>query len=213
MANEPTAHYNVFAAQSLHRLAALSDGVFAIAMTLLVLDLHVPAGQLIHSERDLSSELVHVLPSLVAYFMSFLTLGIMWVGQQTQLNFMGRSDRHFTWVHLAFLLTVTVMPFSTALLSSFIAYRTALVIYWLNIFLLGAWLYVGLRYARVNELLHREVTSAMTSASFRRIVTAQALYAFGALLCVISTYLSIAFIVLVQLNYAIAPNVPFLRRL
>ena len=58
-----------------------------------------------------------------------------------------------------------------------------------------------------------ELTVEMRSALERRIVIAQALYAFGALLCVVNTYASIAFIVLVQLNYAIAPRIRFLYRL
>jgi uncharacterized membrane protein len=209
----PQLHYNVFAGQSLDRLAALSDGVFAIAMTLLVLDLRVPPLASVHSESQLWSALMSVAPNVVAYLMSFLTLGIFWVGQQTQMNLLARSDRHFTWIHLAFLLMVATMPFSTALLAQFISFRIALVAYWLNIFLLGAALFFGLRHASLGGLFAEGVTSEMQYASRRRIYVAQALYAFGALLCVVSTYLSIAFIVLVQLNYAIAPQVPLLRRL
>ena len=55
-------------------------------------------------------------PQLLVYLMSFLTLGIFWVGQQTQLNHLAHSERHFTWIHLAFLFIVTIMPFSTRLL-------------------------------------------------------------------------------------------------
>src|SRR5579871_5074095 len=119
--------YNRVAGQNVERLAALSDGVFAIAMTLLVLDLRVPASQAVHN-GDLGSALAILEPNLTAYFMSFLTLGIFWVGQQTQLNHFARSDRDLTWIHLGFLLAVSLMPFSTALLASFIELRLALVI-------------------------------------------------------------------------------------
>jgi uncharacterized membrane protein len=138
--------------------------------------------------------------------MSFLTLGIFWVGQQTQLNFLARGDRNVTWIHLAFLLLVTLIPFSTGLLAEFITYRIALVAYWLNILLLGAVLFAGWRYASRAGLVKEAVPAALRAATDRRILVAQALYAFGALLCVLSTYASIAFIVLVQLNYAIAPG-------
>ena len=129
--------YNQVAGQSVERLAALSDGIFGVAMTLLLLELHVPAKELIHSESDLRSALVLLAPQLLVYLMSFLTLGIFWVGQQTQLNHLARSERHLTWIHLAFLFVVTIMPFSTRLLIEFINYRTALLAYWANIFLLG----------------------------------------------------------------------------
>ena len=62
-----------------------------------------------------SSATGKLLPAFVPYFMSFLTLGIFWVGQQTQLNRFARSDRNLTWIHLGFLLAVSLMPFSTGL--------------------------------------------------------------------------------------------------
>ncbi len=208
-----SASYNRIAGQSLERLAALSDGVFAVAMTLLVLDLHPPVSAHIHGEQDLWHALVLILPNLVTYLMSFLTLGIFWVGQQTQLNhFFARSDRNLTWIHLGFLLAVVVMPFSTGLLAAFTTYRTALVVYWLNILLLGAALFAGNRYASRAGLMKDEITAEMRAAARRRIIIAQALYALGALLCVVNTYWSIAVIVLVQLNYVFAPRVGPLNR-
>lgn len=206
-------HYNLIAGQSLERLAALSDGIFAVAMTLLVLDLHVPVSGAIHGEGGLWAALAGLWPSLEAYLMSFLTLGIFWVGQQTQFNQFARSDRNLSWIHLAFLFAVTLMPFSTSLLAAFITYRLALVIYWLNIVLLGAVLFGSWRYAARAGLVKEDVTAETRAASERRIITAQALYACGALLCVASTYASIAVIILVQLNYAIAPRLRLLYRL
>jgi uncharacterized membrane protein len=209
-------YYNRIAGQSLERLAALSDGIFAVAMTLLVLDLHVPLSTIsnqITNEQDLWKALVKLGPNLFPYLMSFLTLGIFWVGQQTQLNYFTRSDRHLTWIHLAFLLAVTLMPFSTGLLAAFITFRVALVVYWLNIVLLGTMLFVSWRYAQHAQLMKDEVTTEIFSANQRRILIAQSLYAFGALLCIINTYVSIGFIVLVQLNYAFAPRFGRLDRL
>jgi len=81
----------------------------------------------IQSEQVLWDALVKLAPSLLTYFMSFLTLGIFWVGQQTQLNQLARSNRNLTWIHLIFLLAVSLTPFSTALLAAFITYRLALV--------------------------------------------------------------------------------------
>ena len=201
-----TLSYNRIAGQSAERLAALSDGIFAVAMTLMVLDLRLPAAAAIHGEHDLWRALWALLPRLLTYLMSFLTLGIFWVGQQTQLNHLARSDRHLSWIHLGFLFAVTISPFSTMLLAEFMAYRAALLVYWINILLLGAILYGSWGYALQAGLVKAELPAEVPAAICRRIVIAQALYAAGALLCVINTRWSIAFILLVQLNYAVAPR-------
>jgi TMEM175 potassium channel family protein len=207
-----TTSYNQIAGRSAERLAALSDGVFAVAMTLLVLDLRAPAAEAIRSEHDLWRALGALAPRLLMYVMSFLTLGVFWVGQQTQLNHLARSDRSLSWIHIVFLFAVSIIPFSTTLLAEFTAYRIALLAYWANILLLGAALYFSWVCALGAGLVKDEISSQVSSAIKRRIAMAQGLYALGALLCLISTYWSIAFIVLVQLNYAIAPRIPRRRR-
>ncbi len=198
--------YNRVAGQNVERLAALSDGIFAVAMTLLVLDLHIPSNQSVHSERELWRVLVLLSPRVLIFLMSVMTLGIFWVGQQTQLNHFARSDRNLTWIHIAFLCAVCLVPFSTSLLAEFIRYRVALLVYWFNILLLGASLYWSWSYARRAKLLIEDIPGEIHPAVVRRIAIAQTLYACGAALCFIDTYWSIAAIVLVQVNYAIAPR-------
>jgi uncharacterized membrane protein len=201
-----TTDYNRIAGHSIERLAALSDGVFAVAMTLLALDLRAPATQAVHSEHDLGRALLALAPRLLMYMMSFLTLGIFWVGQQTQLNHLQRSDRSLTWIHLAFLFVVTVTPFSTALLAEYTQYRLALLVYWLNIALLGWTLYWSWVCALGSGLVKHDIPPETSSAIKRRIVNAQSLYALGASLCVFHPYWSIGLIILVQLYYVIAPR-------
>ena len=104
------------------------------------------------------------------------------------------------------------MPFSTSLLADFITFRLALVAYWANILLLGVIVYLALIYAERHGLLNKDTTMEMTRVIKRRIVAAQALYAFGALLSLANPLWSIVFIVLVQLNFAIAPKIPILSR-
>jgi len=68
--------------------------------------------------------------------MSFMTLGIFWIGQQTQLNHLARSDRSLSWIHIVFLFTVSITPFSTTLLAEFPKYRTSRLL--VNILLSGS---------------------------------------------------------------------------
>jgi uncharacterized membrane protein len=207
------ARYNLIAGRSVERLAALSDGLFAVAMTLLVLDLKVPAGRAIESDQALLAALGELGPRLMIYLMSFLTLGIFWVGQQTQLSHFSRSDRHLTWIHLAFLFTISLMPFSTALMAEFMTLRTALLLYWLNILAFGVLLLTSWRYAKRAGLVQADVSAMINLSVERRIFVAQAPYAFGVALCLFNTYWSIGFMMLVQLNYVVGPRIGVLARI
>jgi uncharacterized membrane protein len=198
--------YNLIQGRNIDRLAALSDGIFAVAMTLLVLDLHLPTAGQVHSEGELVAALCALGPQWITYGMSFLTLGIFWAGQQTQLNHIDEGTRDLTWIHLGFLFAVTLVPLSTRLLAEFIHYRVALGLYWLNIFVLGAMLFWSWSHATHRELIRSDTPDEIRNSICRRIIIAQSLYAVGALLCFINTWVSIAAIVLVQLNYAIAPR-------
>ncbi len=217
--------YGQFSGQNVGRLAALSDGIFAVAMTLLILNVHVPAPNLSHVEQPLWAPgawdaevaawntLVPLAPQLLTYLMSFLTLGIFWAGQQTQLNFFTRSDHRLTWIHLTFLLPVVFMPFSTALLANFITYRLPMLVYWLNLLVFGVLLYVSLAYASRAGLMSEDATPGALAAMRRRIVVYQVLYACAAALCVINTYLAIGAVVLLQLNSVLVPRIGPLNRI
>ena len=204
--------FNEFAGTNLDRLAGISDGIFAVGMTLLVLGLTVPTLSA-HSEGDLWHELLRLGPNVLVYTMSFMTLGIFWVGQGTQLNLLARSNRHYSWLQLAFLFCVTLVPFSTALLARFPTFRVALVEYWLNIVLLGLTLLVGLQYALRAGLLDLADKPEAVPLMRGRILIAQSLYAIATATCLVfPTWVSIALIFLVQLNYVIAPRIPILHR-
>jgi uncharacterized membrane protein len=215
--------YQQVSGQSVTRIEALSDGIFAVAMTLLVLNLRVPVNRTLHAEHPVwqhgaladehvvAAILGRLAPTLSVYVLSFLTLGIFWVGQQAQLQNLARSDRHLTWLHLAFLLAVSVMPFSTALLAQYTGFRLALAEYWAHLLVLGLLLFACLRYAG-HAGLHKPEAPGLQRTTERRIIVFQVLYFGCALLCVISTYLSIGLIVALQLVSAAAPSVrPFNR--
>jgi uncharacterized membrane protein len=207
--------YDRIAGQSPARLAALSDGIFAVAMTLLVLDLRVPveAAAQPSGEGGVEAALVALAPRLLTYVLSFATLGIFWIGQQAQVEHLARSDRTLTWIHLVFLLAVTLVPFSTSLLAAFITARLALLVYWLNLLLLGAALLGALRYAQRAGLLAADRSAAVVAANARRIVVFQVLYAAAALLCVFGTAWSIGALLVLQLGSVLAPRRGPLARL
>lgn len=206
MTNTPL-QYNQSAGKKVHRIEAISDGVFAIAMTLLILDIRLPVNELIHTDTDLWHSLGKLLPKLVSYFLSFMTLGIFWVGHSMQFNYIHESDRNLTWISIFFLMLVSLIPFTTALLSEYIHLKLAITIYWLNILLMGVVIYIHWTYAYRKHYITVPAGSDEQTVDLmvrRRVIIAQSLYAAGMLLCFINTYLSIVVIVLVQLNYAFA---------
>ena len=118
-----------------------------------------------------------------------------------------RSDRNLTWIHLFFLLAVTLIPFSTDLLAAAITSRIALIVYWINLLLLGVALFISLQYAFRAGLMQEDMSLKVRKANERRILYYQASYLFGVLLCVVNTYWSIAAIILFQLIAATAPRI------
>jgi uncharacterized membrane protein len=197
------------------RLSGISDGIFSVGMTLLiVLGLVVPTlSGLATTEGQLWDALRNLGPYALVYTLSFMTLGIFWLGQGTQLGQLGRSNRNYAWIHLVFLLAVTIVPFSTLLLAHYYWLRVALIEYWLNIVLLGGALLAGLEYGLRAHLFREEDIHDLARLMRGRILIAQSLYAGATLLCVIfPTWVSIALIILIQLNYVLAPRIPILGR-
>jgi uncharacterized membrane protein len=96
------------------RLEAFSDGVFAIAITLLILEVKVPhAG----TGESLRSALLRLWPSYLGYAISFATLGIMWTNHHAMFTYIRRSDRYFLLIHVFFLMCISFLPFPTAVLA------------------------------------------------------------------------------------------------
>jgi uncharacterized membrane protein len=96
------------------RVEAFSDGVFAIAATLLVLEFSV------NSKDDLGTQLLHLWPSYLAYLTSFITIGIIWMNHHHAVSMMGRVDRTFLFINNLLLMTVAFLPFPTKLVAQFL---------------------------------------------------------------------------------------------
>ena len=102
---------------STNRLEAFSDGVLAVAITLLVLDIHVPnAG----SPGSLASKLAHGWPNYAAYVTSFITIGIIWVNHHAMISRLREADHAILVLNLLVLLSVALLPFATSLLATYL---------------------------------------------------------------------------------------------
>jgi uncharacterized membrane protein len=98
------------------RLETFADGVFAIAATLLVLNVEVPEL----GDKSLAHELAKLWPAYVGYAVSFLTIGIIWVNHHVVLRLMRAADRTFLFINVCFLLCIAFIPFPTKLLATYV---------------------------------------------------------------------------------------------
>lgn len=135
------------------RIEALSDSIFAFAMTLLVLDLHVPeiAAELVHGR--LGPNLLELWPKALSFVTSFLILGVGWVGQHTAFHYIRRSDRPFLWINILYLMGVAFVPFSTSLMGKYGHEQLAIFVFGTNLFFIAALLYFAWWYATHNHRL------------------------------------------------------------
>lgn len=197
--------YNQFSGRSVGRVQALADGVFAVAMTLLVLDVRLPGGETSDS-RALWSQLGDLGPNLAAYLLSFTMLGTFWLALHTVLDLCHDSDRALVWAVLAFLFFVTTLPFTASVLAEHSHLAAAVVVYWLNLAALGATLGWVVTHAG-SGLVAPERRDGLTLVR-RRLVLAQALYAVAALVVLVSPVASIVALALVQLFFVVSPRLP-----
>jgi len=101
------------------RIEAFSDGVFAIAITLLILEIKVPPLSSVHSTQDLWNGLIKLWPSYLAFSLSFCVLLISWINHHYLFNLLEGSSRPFLYANGFLLLTITFMPFPAALLAQY----------------------------------------------------------------------------------------------
>lgn len=113
---------------SFERIVFFSDAVFAIAITLLVLEIKPPHLE-VHSESALRSGLLHLLPKFSGFIVSFLIIGLMWIEHHRIFRYITDYDGGLLWRNLVFLLSVSFVPFPTALYSEYFWSQTAFILY------------------------------------------------------------------------------------
>jgi uncharacterized membrane protein len=143
-----------------NRLHALTDGVYAIAMTLLVLELHVPDA---HSSAELAAGLAAQAPSLVGFALSFAVLGTYWVGNAVNLTHLARVDRAALFLNVLQLFFISLLPFTTAVVGRYPDQATAVILYGLHLEALGLAQYAHWVYVLRNPKLTRAPIDAATA--------------------------------------------------
>jgi uncharacterized membrane protein len=179
------------------RIEAFSDGVFAIAITLLILEIKVPSAR----SGDLSLQLIRQWPSYFAFVISFAFIGIMWINHHRLFTHIKRSNNVLLFLNLLLLLGVTAVPFPTAVLAQHLGQsdqRTAAILYHGTYFAIAVFFNILWRYAS-RHLLGKDV-----DASAANKLSAQ--YAFGPLLylvCIALTWVSVSASLLLNIGLAV----------
>lgn len=148
-----------------NRIEALSDGIFAIVMTLLVLELKVSGLPQNASNVTLAPALFHLWPEFLSYIVSFIGLGIYWVAHHYMYHVIKRSDRTLLWLNILFFMFVSLIPFSTNLINSFRQTQIAPLFFGANLTLIGWTLYMQWVYVSSKpDMLVDYVTSEYKEA-------------------------------------------------
>jgi uncharacterized membrane protein len=184
------------------RLEAFSDGVFAIAITLLVLEITVP-----HLEEpgDLGQALLDLWPSYLAYATSFLTIGIMWINHHSVFRQLGDVDHRFLFINLGLLMCISFVPFPTTLLADYawggdgtsaaLAYGITLTI--TAIFFNLLWRYAAWN----NRLLHPNADPQEVSGISRAYLPGPFMYALATVVALLSPEASAALFLAIAAFY------------
>ena len=163
-----------------NRIEAFSDGVFAIALTLLILDVKIPATSDITSERALQTFLLGQGASYFSFALSVIVIGIFWVAHHGLFHYIRRANRALFWMNILFLLCITFIPFPAALLGQFSHYRTAVVIYGASLAIAGIVLDTMRWYATSqHRLVDKDLDPQLIRAARRRNLTGPVIYLLG----------------------------------
>lgn len=189
------------ASLSTSRTEAFSDGVFAVAITLLVLSIQVP--QLDPSKvSQLVQELGNLGPKLLIYALSFVVVGIYWVAHHNTFHYIKRTDRNLLWLNILLLMCIVFIPFPTGLLGQYPTQQISIVIYGGTLVITGLVLQLLWWYATSNyRLVDTDIDPHLVQRATRRNLMAPLIYLLAIALSFLSIQISLIVFVAVPVIY------------
>ena len=183
------------------RLEAFSDGVFAIVITLLVLELHVPE---VHSSQELLNGLQSLLPKFVSFVVSFIYVTIYWINHHQLFHLIKKADRGIFWLNSLFLMCLTFIPFPTALIGSYPHDRVAVIFYGLAMMATAISFVLMKSYIFFSEGL---IESGHAKPAVLYLIAGPLLYLIAVLLALININFAIAIYLLIPVIYFFAGGI------
>jgi uncharacterized membrane protein len=175
------------------RIETLTDGIFGIAMTLLVLDIRVPMLPKEITTVGLEQRVFNLWPKFLVYVLSFVILAIFWVSHSIQFHYIRRANRTLFYINILILMLVAFIPFSTHLLSEHIEHQFAVAFYGGHLMLIWICQFLHWYYVTTGDrLVDSDIDPNVVSAVTRRIIIASITYVIAIAVSFFSTKLSIA---------------------
>jgi uncharacterized membrane protein len=202
--SEPTARLS-----QTGRVEAFSDGVMAIAITLLVLDLKVPTAAEVSEGGSLLAALLSHWPAYLAYLAAFLTIGIIWLNHRTFVDRVSRFDNRMQWLNLALLLGVATLPFPTALMAAYVnapgpAASTAAAAYGLlSVATALPWVLMWRHLVGHPDLLEPPLTATYARAELKRASIGPLIYLVAIPIALVAPIVALVFYVAIAVLYAV----------
>jgi uncharacterized membrane protein len=190
------------------RIEAFSDGVFAIAITLLIIEIGVPHLEDEPPGTTLPQALVGLWPSYLGYVISFLQIGVIWANHHNRFRFIERSDHGLLFLNILFLMCVAFIPFPTALLAEYLERtaserETAGVIYAGTLAVTAVFFTLLWLYAAANRLVDRNLDPSLVRAMTRRYLLGTVAYLLVFVLAYVNVAASVILIVLRALLFVL----------
>lgn len=184
------------------RFESFSDGVFAFAITLLILGISLPAVHFA-SNRELSGALLGLWPNLIAYALSFAVIGIMWQNHHALFRRVERLDRTTVFWNLILLGGTAFIPFATSTLGSYPTMSAAALLYGLTLSWTATAYNLMLDHLVRARAFHESVSDATIAATVRAYRTGWVVYVLAALLALVAPMLSVAAYIIIAIYYLV----------
>ena len=194
----------VHVGSSPHRIAGLADGIFAVAMTLLVLDVKLPNGEVYTTNHDLLQRIVSLERTYVIYFVSFIVLGMYWVAHHAVFHYIRYVDHTLLWINLFFLFVITSVPFGTDMLGDHSTLTFPYLYFGGKVLLLSSLLLGQIVYLRRHPELAQ---GSLTSAIVRQFVKRTAIFVMVPVLSMLAVFYNMRLALYI---YFLLPVVHFL---
>ncbi len=189
------------------RIEAFSDGVFAIVVTLLVLELRVPQMPVNFTSRDILEQLLKLGPKFISFALSFVVVAIFWVNHHQLFHSLAKTDRALLWYNNNLLFWLSFVPFPTAFIGEYPTSTVPVMFYGFVMFCAGVSFNLLLKHGIKADLFDPAISKETTQQAVKRGQLGPVIYFISIVGALISVYISLAIFILVPVFYFIPQKI------